>query len=79
MYTYVDAVLACLHDRLKLHDSSADIATLTYALKILATHGWEKTEDGSFGYEAVQCLAVRFAVPLQEAKVNCALLQTGVG
>ena len=70
---YIDCVLACLHARLK--DSSADTATLTHALKVLATHGWQKTEDASFGIEAVQALGERFAIPLQEAKVNCALLQ----
>ena len=68
---YIDSVLACLHDRLK--DSSTD--TLTHALKILATHGWEKTDDSSFGYEAIQYLALKFATPLQTAGVNCALLQ----
>ena len=71
--SYIDSVLACLHDRLK--DSSADSTTLTHSLKLLATHGWQKTEDASFGYEAIQSLAQRFAIPLQEAQVNCALLQ----
>ena len=70
---YIDSVLACLHERLK--DSSADSTTLTHALKVLATHGWQKTEDASFGVEAIHALAERFAVPLQEAKVNCALLE----
>ena len=65
--------MTCLHARLK--DSSADTATLTNALKVLATHGWQKTEDASFGIEAVQALGERFAIPLQEARVNCALLQ----
>ena len=67
---YIDSVLARLHKRLKI-----DAATLTHALKVLATHGWQKTEDASFGVEAIHALAERFAVPLQEAKVNCALLE----
>jgi hypothetical protein len=29
----------------------------------------------SFGVEVVQALAERFTIPLQEAEVNCALLQ----
>lgn len=70
---YIDSILACLHERLK--DSSADSITLTHALKVLATHGWQKTEDASFGVEAIHALAERFAVPLQEANVNCALLE----
>lgn len=41
-HTYIDSVLACLHDQLKIRDSSEDVATLTHALKILATHGWGK-------------------------------------
>lgn len=70
---YIDSLLACLHERLK--DSSADATTLTHALKVLATHGWQKTDDASFGLDAVQALAERFTIPLLEAKVNCALLQ----
>lgn len=35
--------------------------------------GGEKTEDASFGYEAIQSLANHFAIPLQNAQVNCAL------
>ena len=47
--------LTCLRDCFKIQDNS-DIDTLNYALKILATHGWEKTTDASFGYEAIQSL-----------------------
>ena len=71
---YIDLVLTCLRDRLKVEDVS-NIDTLTHALKILATHGWEKTTDASFGYEAIQHTQLRFATPLQEANVNTALLQ----
>ena len=39
-------------------------------MKVLATHGWQKTEDASFGVEAVQALAKRFTIPHQEAKVK---------
>ena len=62
-----------MHARLK--DSSVDTTILTHALKVLATHGWHKTEDASFGVEAVQALAKGFTIPLQEAGVNCALLE----
>ena len=72
---YIDSVLACLNARLK--DSSADTTTLTHALKVLATHGWQKTEDASFASEVVQALSERFAVPLQEANANC-FATTGV-
>ena len=72
--SYIDSVLDCLHNHLTTRTGS-DCDTLTHALTILATHGWERVADASFGYEAIQHLHTRFAVPLQEAKVNCALLQ----
>jgi hypothetical protein len=74
--TYIDSVLACLRDRLRIQDDTYDDTdTLSCALKILATHGWEKTSDASFAYEAIQSIQLKFATPLCEAKVNCALLQ----
>ena len=65
---YIDSILSCLHNQLKSQaNSSTD--TLSHVLKILATHGWEKT---SFGYESIQFLASIFA---QKAGVNSVLLQ----
>ena len=52
---YIDSVLSCLHDKLKVHDSCTDL--LTHALKILETHDWEKTDDPSICYKAIQFLA----------------------
>jgi len=71
---YIDLVLTCLRNRIK-EDEVSDASTLTHALKILATHGWEKTTEASFGHEAIQHLQQRFATPLQKANVNCALLE----
>ncbi len=71
---FIDSILYCLRDRLKTRIGS-DTETLSDALKILATHGWEKVADASFGHEAIQNLQLRFAVPLQKADVNSALLQ----
>lgn len=71
---YIDLVLTCLKNRIKAEEDS-DIDTLTHALKILATHGWEKTTDAMFGYDAIQHLQLRFATPLAKANVNCALLR----
>jgi len=28
-----------------------------HSLKLLSTHGWEKTDDASFGYDALPLLA----------------------
>ena len=57
---YIDNILACL---LKPQESSTN--TLTHVVKLLATHGWEKTDDPSFAYESIQFLASNFATPLQ--------------
>ena len=73
--TYIDSVLSCLRSRLKPENNPEDMETLTHALKIIATHGWDKTADASFGYEALQSLCLRFCTPLQEADVNSALVQ----
>ncbi len=73
--TYTDSVLKCLCDRLKYQQGDEDITLFNSALRILATHGWSKTDDASFGYEAIEYLAKRFILPLQNANANCALLQ----
>lgn len=70
--TYIECVLGCLHDRFK--DGSTDTALLGHALKVVATHGWHKSTDASFGIEGVKALADRFTIPLQKANVNSALL-----
>ena len=65
------SIQACLKDRVKAQNTDL----LTYALTILAPKGWEKTEDASFGYEALDSLSTRFKVPLEKAEVDCSLLQ----
>ena len=52
----MDAVLNYLKNRV-----SDDV--LKYSLVILATNGWERSEDASFAYEALDTLAVRFQIP----------------
>ena len=37
--------------------------------------GWERSEDASFGYKALDTLAVRFQIPLEKAQVDCSQLQ----
>ena len=56
-------------------ENPEDIDVLNHTLKIIATHGWEKTEDTSFGYETIELLISRFSTLLQEAGVNIALIQ----
>ena len=47
---------------------------LIRAIAIFATHGWEKSANTAFGYEALDCISTRFLVPLENASVNCARL-----
>ena len=67
----IAAVLVCLKDRVKAQ--STDL--LTYALTILAPKWWEKTEDASFAYGALDSLSTRFRVPLEKARVDCSRLR----
>lgn len=67
---YISVIQHCLRERVNVQ--STDL--LTYAITILATHGWEKSENTAFGYEALECISTRFLVPLENASVNCALL-----
>jgi len=50
------------------------VELFTHTIKLFVTHGWEKCDDASFGYDTlVYC--TRFTVPLELAKVECSLLQ----
>ena len=51
------------------------LIVVNHALKIIATHEWEKTEDASFGYESIEYLISRFSTPLQETSIDIALIQ----
>ena len=44
-------------------------------MTIVATHGWEKYDESSFGHEAIEYLSHRFLTPLENAGVNTSLLQ----
>ena len=68
---YVDSILKCLKNRFKCQN----VELFTHTIKLLATHGWEKTDDASFGYDALAHFTRRFSVPLENAKVDCSLLQ----
>eukprot|EP00731_Ephydatia_muelleri_P003766 Em0001g3766a len=67
----VQAIEACLKDRLKVQ--CPDL--LTHALTILAPMGWERKDDASFGYSAIDAISIRFRTPLEHAKVDCSVLQ----
>ena len=57
-------VLSCVRSRLKPHENPEDNYVLNHTLNIIATHGWEKTEDASFVYESIELLISRFSTPL---------------
>ena len=65
---YTTSIQACLKDHVKAQNTDL----LTYALTILAPKRWEKTEDASFGYEALDSFSTRFKVPFE---VDCSVLQ----
>ena len=60
----------CLKDQ-----ESARSELLTNALKIVATHGWEKTEDPNFSYSALEALSSIYSTSLQDAGITCAHIQ----
>ena len=68
---YMDAVQQCLKNRIRVQN----LDILTHSLVILATNGWEKSEDPSFAYEALDSIAIRFQVPSEKAQLDCSQLQ----
>ena len=67
---YTDSI-SCLKHRMANEESEF----LTHALNILATQGWRRGDDASFGYIALQYLATRFEEPLGNAKNDRSKLQ----
>ena len=43
---------------------------LTHTVKVLATYGWDKTEDASFGYDTIVYFKTKFSIPLEHANVD---------
>ena len=68
---YIDSILKCLTNRFKCQN----VELLTHTVKVLATHGWDKTEDALFGYDAIAYFDTRFSIPLEHANVDSSLLQ----
>ena len=67
---YITRIQDCLRDRVKIQSTEF----LTHAITILAIHGWEKSANTAFGYEVLEYVSTRFLVPLENASVNCAVL-----
>ena len=70
---WVEAVAACLLNRVKKQD--AELRLLTHAVTLLATNGWEHTETPSFGHDSLEAICDWFCVPLERSKIDCMLVQ----
>ena len=64
---WVEAVAACLLNRVKAQD--AELRLLTHAVTLLATNGWEHTETPSFGHDSLEAICDWFCVPLERSKM----------
>ena len=57
---YMELVLTCLKERVKLQH----LELLTDTLTLLATHGWQRSDKLEFADAALHSLSAKFAVPL---------------
>ena len=64
-HEYTDSILSC-----RMANEESEL--LTHALNILATQGWGRGDDASFGLIALQYLATLFEEPLES---DCSKLQ----
>ena len=57
---------------LKTHAPELELPT--YAITILATHGWEQSHDPSFAHAALDSVCQRFRIPLEKANIDIPLV-----
>ena len=69
---YIDLVQSCL----KQHMTEQVNELLKHALNVLATQGWGRDDNASFGYLALHYLSQRFQCPLQQAGINTVTLES---
>ena len=70
---WVEAVEGCILQPLKAQ--APELELLTHATIVLSTHGWERSDDPSFGYAALNNICQWFRVPLDRAGVDRSLVQ----
>ena len=58
------------------HPCEQDNQLLKHALNVLATQGWGRDDNASFGYPALLYLSQRFQCPLQQAGIDIAALES---
>jgi hypothetical protein len=69
---WTEAVESCLLSRLRSNPD--ELQLLSHTVTILATHGWERVDDTSFGHQPIEFIWERFEKPLEAAHVEHALL-----
>ncbi len=52
-----------------------ELQLLTHAITLLSTHGWERSDNPSFGYAALDAICQWFRVPLEKATIDSSLVQ----
>lgn len=73
-YTHwIEGVEGCILQRLKSQPQEFDI--MKDALTVLSINGWQRSEDPSFGYAALDHLCNWFCVPLEKAGVDRSVIQ----
>jgi len=70
---WVESIEACLLHRLKTQ--APELQLLTHAITILSTHGWERSENPSFAYAALDSVCQWFCVPLEKANIDRSLVR----
>lgn len=68
---WIEAVESCLKARIKMDDTEL----LTHAVTLLATNGWQRSEDAAFGHVALDAVCAKFLVPLETSNVDCSLVR----
>lgn len=70
---WVESIEACLVYRLKTQ--APELQLLTHAITILSTHGWERSENPSIAYAALDSVCQQFCVPLEKANIDRSLVR----
>ena len=73
-YTHlIERVEGCILQRLKSQPQELDV--MRHALTVLSINGWQRSENPSFGYAALDHLCKWFCVPLEKADVDRSVIQ----
>ena len=69
---YINVVQSCLEECMTEQENEL----LKHTLNVLATQGWDRDDNASFGYPALFYLSQRFQYPLQYAGIDIAALES---